>query len=94
MSLEFTWSEEKSRTNLKKHGISFDEASGVFLDERALLIRDLIHSVGEERFVLLGRSTKGAMLIVVHLYWEDQELIRIISARRATRAEHLQYFAR
>jgi Uncharacterized protein conserved in bacteria len=94
MNIEFTWSAEKAKSNLKKHGISFDEATGVFHDERALLVRDLLHSVGEERFVLLGRSYVGTMLVVVHIYWEEQELIRIISARRATRAEYAQYFSR
>ncbi|ASD63985.1 BrnT family toxin [Bdellovibrio bacteriovorus] len=94
MSIEFVWSQKKADSNKKKHGVSFDEASSVFHDERALLIRDDIHSVGEERFVLLGRSLKGAVLIVVHLYWEDQNMIRIISARRATKTEANQYFAR
>lgn len=94
MSLEFVWDAEKALSNKKKHAVSFEEAVTVFYDERALLIRDVIHSVGEERFVLLGRSSKGAMLVVVHLYWDEQNLIRIVSARNATRTEVNQYFLR
>jgi uncharacterized DUF497 family protein len=94
MKLEFIWSQEKADSNKRKHGVSFEEASSVFYDERALLIRDVLHSVGEDRYVLMGRNAKGSMLVVVHLYWEDQELVRIISARNATRTECNQYFAR
>ncbi|WP_410468767.1 BrnT family toxin [Bdellovibrio bacteriovorus] len=94
MRIEFVWSAAKADSNRKKHGVSFEEASSVFYDENALLIRDDMHSVGEERFIILGRSSKGNILIVVHLYWEAEEVVRIVSARNATRTEMNQYFSR
>lgn len=94
MKIEFTWDRKKAETNLRKHGVSFDEATTAFYDDRALLISDPLHSGGEERFILLGRSNEDKVLVVVHLYWEKEELIRIVSARLATRTETNQYFAR
>ena len=94
MSIEFVWSVAKAHSNRKKHGVSFEEASSVFYDDNALLIRDDMHSVGEDRYIIVGRSTKGNILIVVHLYWEDVEVVRIVSARKATRSEMNQYFSR
>jgi uncharacterized protein len=90
-SLSFTWDPAKARANEKKHGVSFDEAQTVFVDERARLLDDPDHSVDEERFILLGLSTRLRVLVVVHAYWEAAEVIRIISARRATRRERAQY---
>ena len=94
MAIDFKWSVDKETSNNKKHGVSFEEASSAFYDERALLIKDIIHSVDEERFVLIGMSQQSRLLVVIHLYWEAQEVIRIISARIATRTETNQYFAR
>lgn len=92
--LRFEWDEKKSLSNKKKHGISFEEAQTVFLDENALLIHDPDHSLEEDRFVLLGMSFKLRLLIVCHCYRKSENIIRIISARRATRAEHKQYWER
>ncbi|WP_413944561.1 BrnT family toxin [Bdellovibrio sp. HCB-162] len=94
MKIEFVWDKAKAQANVKKHGLSFEEATTAFYDERALLISDPVHSVGEERFILLGRSNEDRILVVVHLYWEKDEVIRLISARLATRSESNQYFAR
>lgn len=92
--LQFRWNERKSRQNQRKHGVSFEEAQTVFYDERALLIPDPDASNDEDRFVLLGLSSKARMLVVCHCYRETDSVIRIISARKATRAEHDEYFRR
>lgn len=92
--LRFEWDEKKSLSNKKKHGISFEEAQTAFLDENALLIHDPDYSLEEDRFVLLGMSFKLRLLIVCHCYRKSENIIRIISARRATRAEHKQYWER
>ena len=87
----FTWDEAKNRLNKKKHGVSFKEAESVFLDEHARLIGDPDHSDSEDRFVLLGMSAQLRLLVVVHVYRESNELIRIISARKATAKERKFY---
>ena len=89
--LRFEWDPKKSESNKKKHGVSFEEAETAFLDERGLLIPDLDHSKDEERFVLLGISAILRTLVVCHCYREDEEVIRIISARKADRFEQSQY---
>ena len=89
--MNFTWDKAKNRLNKKKHGVSFEEAKSVFLDEHARLIGDPDHSDSEDRFVLLGMSTKLRFLVVVHVYRESNELIRIVSARRATTKERKFY---
>jgi uncharacterized protein len=89
--LRFDWDHRKARANQKKHGVSFEEASTVFSDEHALLVDDPEHSEQEDRFVLLGLSSMLRTLVVCHCYRESDEIIRIISARRATRSERLQY---
>jgi uncharacterized DUF497 family protein len=89
--LRFEWDEEKARINEQKHGISFEEAQTAFYDENARLIYDPEHSLEEERYILLGMSSFLRVLIVCHLYRENDELIRIISARKATKQEHRQY---
>ena len=94
MSLTFDWDKEKSTSNRAKHGISFEEAQTVFLDEKALLIHDPDHSAGEDRFILLGLSVKFRVLVVCHCYRESNEVIRIISARKATRIEQKLYWER
>jgi hypothetical protein len=87
----FVWDEAKERLNSVKHGIRFDEAQSAFLDEAARLIADPDHSQVEERFLLLGMSQALRVLLVCHCYRQDDQLIRIISARKATRAESNDY---
>ncbi|HIP44541.1 MAG TPA: BrnT family toxin [Sulfurospirillum arcachonense] len=87
----FTWDESKAQTNFMKHKVSFDEAKTVFEDENARLLLDPDHSEEEERFILLGLSIKSKILTVVHCYRDDEENIRIISARKSTKVEQTQY---
>lgn len=90
--IKFEWDKTKNILNIKKHGIDFNEAATVFLDDEALLIEDEKHSGEEDRFVLLGFSQKANLLIVCHCYRANEEVIRIISARKATKNETKQYF--
>ena len=85
MPLNFQWDENKARTNLAKHGVSFEEAATVFGDALSLTIPDRAHSQREDRFIILGSSHTGKLLVVVHT--ERGDSIRIISARRASRKE-------
>ena len=87
----FTWDEEKATSNLKKHSISFQEAQSVFDDCDALRIFDPDHSEDEERFILLGLSTVLRVLVICHCYRSNDEEIRIISARKATKQETTIY---
>ena len=89
--IKFEWDENKNEINKKKHKISFEEASSVFYDEEALLIDDPEHSQEEERFIILGLSTKANLLVVCHCYRASESVIRIISARKATKTETKQY---
>jgi uncharacterized DUF497 family protein len=89
--LEFDWDDAKSRSNKKKHGISFGEAQSVFEDQNARLISDPDHSGNEDRFILLGLSGDLRILVVCHCYRENDTIIRIISARKANRKETLTY---
>ena len=89
MSLLFEWDRNKAQQNIKKHGISFEEATTVFGDLLSLTIRDPLHSIDDERFVIIGYSYKYRLLVVVHT--ERGNRIRIISARRATRRERKTY---
>ncbi len=89
MSLKFEWDDQKAHQNIKKHGISFEEASTVFADHFALTIYDPIHSDEEDRFVTLGESERDRLLVVV--FTDRDERIRIISARVATRRERKDY---
>ena len=89
MSLLFEWDRNKAQQNIKKHGISFEEATTVFGDLLSLTIRDPSHSIDDERFVIIGYSYKYRLLVVVHT--ERGNRIRIISARRATRRERKTY---
>lgn len=91
-NIEFAWDRRKGRSNLKKHGVSFEDAQTVFLDENARLIDDPDHSGEEERFVLLGYSLQAHCLIVSHCYRESDSVIRLISARRATAQEEQMYW--
>ena len=90
-NIHFQWDQSKNLANIKKHKISFEEAKTVFFDENARLISDPEHSVKEERFIILGFSIKLKLLIVVHTYKENDEIIRIISARKATKSESKYY---
>ena len=87
----FDWDENKNRINLEKHGITFEEASTVFFDERAIIFDDPEHSIDEDRFLLLGMSETAKVCIVCHCYRESDTVIRIISARQATRKEEQRY---
>lgn len=89
--LRFEWNEKKNQANHAKHGVFFDEAKTVFHDERALLIDDPDHSDEEDRFVLIGLSAALRQLVVCHCYRTDDEVIHIISARRADRHERTEY---
>jgi len=89
--LKFSWDAHKNTSNIKKHGISFDEAKTVFLDDDARLISDPDHSDDEERFILLGYSHKPELLTVCHCYMESDDSIRIIPARKAEKSERKIY---
>jgi uncharacterized DUF497 family protein len=86
---EFEWDDNKARSNLKKHGISFEEAVTIFNDPDIATIVDPYHSENEERFVSLGMSFIRRLLLVVHA--ERNERIRLISARKATETERKIY---
>ena len=89
--LRFEWDERKNRSNEKKHGVSFEEARTVFLDDNARLIDDPGHSDDEDRFVLMGFSEQLRILVVCHCCREDGDVIRIISARPADSQERVTY---
>jgi len=89
--IDFNWDRRKAAANARKHGVTFEEAETVFYDESALLIEDPEHSADEDRFILLGLSVQPRVLVVVHAYRADDHLIRIISARKATKPERTQY---
>jgi uncharacterized DUF497 family protein len=89
--LSFEWDSKKAELNESKHGVSFDEAKTVFYDERALVIPDPDHSRIEERFVIMGMSTLSRVLVVVHCFRGNNNVIRIISARRAGSKEMQPY---
>jgi len=91
--IRFEWDARKARSNAKKHGVSFEEAESVFYDEQGLLLEDSRAPGEEERFLLLGLSSTLRMLVVVHAL-RDEDVIRIISARRATREENRAYQSR
>ena len=90
-TLHFEWDDRKAAANAKKHGVSFEEARSVFVDERAKLIDDPDHSEDEERFVLLGLSSTLKLLLVCHCYRSESNIIRIISARKASANEARSY---
>lgn len=90
--ISFEWDDAKSESNLKKHGVTFDEASTVFYDPFALVVPDDEHSYDEERFVIVGMSMRARALTVCHCYKQTNELIRIISARQASKREEASYW--
>lgn len=85
----FDWDSKKAATNLRKHGVSFDEAATVFLDPHAVSGHDPDHSIGEERYITFGYSRLGRLLAVCHTYRPGR--IRIVNARRVTRSERKLY---
>ena len=91
--IRFEWDPRKAKSNEKKHGVSFEEAESVFFDEQALLLEDAQPADEEERFVLLGLSATLRMLVVIHAL-REKDVIRIISARKATRLEKQEYQSR
>ena len=92
--LRFEWDRAKDKANVRKHKVSFQEAESVFADERARLLDDPDHSEGEHRYILMGLSSRFRVLVVVHTYRGNEDIIRLISARRATKAEKAYYDAR
>jgi uncharacterized DUF497 family protein len=89
--LSFEWDRRKAETNLQKHGVSFDEAKSVFYDEDARVITDPDHSETEDRFIIIGRSRILRVLVIAHCYRHDDSIIRLISARKASKTEEKQY---
>ena len=87
LEINFEWDENKNISNKNKHGVSFEEAVSVFNDSQAVVIPDPDHSDDEERFVILGLSIRLNMLVVCHCYRNNEQTIRIISARKATKKE-------
>jgi uncharacterized DUF497 family protein len=89
--MRFDWDPAKASLNLRKHGISFEEAQSVFYDEFAVQFFDEVHSDAEERFIMLGMSHAARLLVVVHCERRSGQVVRIISARKATRSEAEHY---
>lgn len=87
--MEFEWDEQKAKSNLAKHKVSFDEAKTVFEDALFLMFADIDHSFEERRFIILGESNKGRLLVVA--FAERDAATRIISARKATAKERKSY---
>lgn len=92
--MQFNWDPRKDLINQRKHGISFEEAQTVFYSEDSILFYDPDHSETEERYLMLGVSYQTNILVVVHCYINDDEIVRIISARKATAAEEAEYIMR
>ena len=89
--IRFSWDERKNRLNQRKHAVSFEEAQTVFFDENALEFFDVDHSAKEDRFLMLGMSFRLRILLVCHSVRQSGEVIRIISARKATAKERRHY---
>ena len=93
-ALEFEWDKRKVAANVKKHGVTFEEARTAFYDESAMQFYDPDHSDEEDRFVLLGLSLKPQVLVVCHCFRESETVVRIISARKADKDEEQAYWER
>jgi uncharacterized protein len=89
--LKFEWDKNKAQSNLEKHGVSFEEAITVFYDERALEFFEKNNSEWEDRFLMLGLSTEFKLLLICHCYRDNDNIIRIIPARKATKNEAKNY---
>ncbi|MBQ3839066.1 MAG: BrnT family toxin [Fibrobacter sp.] len=96
MYITFEWDDKKAKVNYAKHKVTFEEAQSVFYDENALLISDEKHSDNEERFILMGLSSMMNTLLVCYCERgsDDDEIIRIISSRKANKKENEQYWKR
>ena len=92
--LRFEWDIRKEKANVKKHGISFEEARNAFYDEDAIEFFDPDHSDDEDRFILLGMSFQLRVLVVCHCFRESETVVRILSARKADQAEERDYWRR
>ena len=90
-TIRFEWDDKKNKANIKKHDVSFEEAKTVFYDENARLIPDPDNSLEEERFVIIGISRSLNLLVVCHCYRVSENVIRIISARKAVSKEIKMY---
>ena len=89
--MKIIWDEKKNQKNMKEHKVSFQEAETVFYDPNAKIIHDPDHSIEEDRFIILGISKLLKVLVVCHCYKEEDEIIRIITARKATKKEKKEY---
>jgi uncharacterized DUF497 family protein len=90
-TMKFEWDPDKAARNLKRHGISFAEATSAFGDPLSLTVDDPDHSVGEHRFILIGQTHTGRLVVVCHVALDDDETIRLISARLPSRREQKSY---
>jgi len=90
--LRFEWDDRKEKTNIRNHGISFDEVRTVFYDENAIQFFDPDHSEDEDRFILLGMSFKLRIIVVCHCFRENETVVRIISSRKADKNEEHEYW--
>ena len=88
----FEWDENKNEINKKKHGLSFETAKEVFYDDDSIVFDDPDHSVGEERFLIIGMTVSSKICIVSHCYRDSDNVIRLISAREATKREKQTYY--
>jgi uncharacterized DUF497 family protein len=89
--MPFIWDEKKNQDNIRNHKVSFQEAETVFYDPNAKIIHDPDHSIEEDRFIILGLSKLLKLLVVCHCYREDEDTIRIITARKAAKNESKGY---
>ena len=89
--VKFEWDENKNKINTTKHNVSFEEAITVFYDDNAIVITDDNHLDAEDRFIIIGCSTGEKLLVVCHCYRDSGNIIRVISARKATKSERKQY---
>lgn len=94
--MKFSWDKQKEKINWQKHKVAFIEACYIFTDKYSLTIYDKNHSIDEDRWITLGQTPQGKLLLVVHTYRSinNEEQVRIISARKATKKEIKQYFER
>ena len=92
--LRFEWDQRKDRANVRRHGVSFEEARTVFYDENAIEFFDPDHSEDEDRFILLGMSLRLRLVVVCHCFRKSETVVRIISARKADRDEEREYWRR
>ena len=94
MNYHFEWDLKKAKSNLKKHHVSFEQAAEIFIDQLSVSIFDDEHSIDEDRWITIGKTKSENVIVVIHTFKEvntDQVLIRIISARKATKNERKQY---